>query len=337
MTIERIDPANLDLETAHQLAVISDACRVASTPRMPAANAKTLLGLAQHTFDDRPFDAMWIARDSGGKPVADASPEVSAWDNRHLAAVFCAVDPAATGQGIGTALLEGQIKEARTAGCTTLTTFCVRDRLAERFLLGAGFERRQLTALRRLEPPRLDYDHIEALAEDAQGRARDYELVSLDGSAPREWLPKLTALFEAINDAPNDGLDFEPEAYPVERVQRYERAMSARRQHVYRIMARHRTTGEWAGHTILVADEHHPGIGIQEDTTVVPAHRGHRLGLLLKARMLLWMRDERPELTLIDTWNAESNTYMITVNEQLGCELVYEGSALQLKLPLVAG
>ncbi len=53
--------------------------------------------------------------------------------------------------------------------------------------------------------------------------------------------------------------------------------------------------------------------------------------------MLLWMRDERPELTLIDTWNAESNTYMIAVNEQLGCELVYEGSALQLKLPLIAG
>ena len=111
-----------------------------------------------------------------------------------------------------------------------------------------------------------------------------------------------------------------------------ERAMLARRQHLYRLMARHRRTGEWVGHTILVADEHRPGVGIQEDTTVLPAHRGHRLGLLLKAKMLLWMRTECPELELIDTWNAESNAAMIAVNEQLGCELVYQGSALQLRL-----
>ena len=62
-----------------------------------------------------------------------------------------------------------------------------------------------------------------------------------------------------------------------------------------------------------------PGIGHQHDTSVVGAHRGHRLGLLLKASMLQWLAEERAAAGEVDTWNAESNDHMIGVNEQLGC------------------
>ncbi len=65
---------------------------------------------------------------------------------------------------------------------------------------------------------------------------------------------------------------------------------------------------------------------------MVAAHRGHRLGMWLKASMLLWMRDLRPELTTIDTWNATSNTHMIAVNEALGCEVSQLGVAMQRTL-----
>jgi hypothetical protein len=51
---------------------------------------------------------------------------------------------------------------------------------------------------------------------------------------------------------------------------------------------------------------------------VVAAHRGHRLGLLLKVAMNLWLRDAQPQLTEISTWNAESNDHMIAVNEAIG-------------------
>ena len=97
-------------------------------------------------------------------------------------------------------------------------------------------------------------------------------------------------------------------------------------------MARHRRTGEWAGHTILCVDGNRPGYGIQEDTSVVRGHRGHRLGMWLKASMLLWMREEHPELTTIDTWNATSNAHMIAVNEALGCEVSQLGVAMQRSL-----
>ena len=45
-------------------------------------------------------------------------------------------------------------------------------------------------------------------------------------------------------------------------------------------ISRHRSSGSWAGHTVFCIDEFDPEVGHQEDTSVVPAHRGHRLGLL---------------------------------------------------------
>ena len=81
-------------------------------------------------------------------------------------------------------------------------------------------------------------------------------------------------------------------------------------------------TGELAGHTVVAVDSERPFIGDQHDTSVVGAHRGHRLGQLLKSGMLLRLRDLEPQLETIDTWNAESNDHMIGVNELLGYRIM---------------
>jgi hypothetical protein len=61
-------------------------------------------------------------------------------------------------------------------------------------------------------------------------------------------------------------------------------------------------------------------------------HRGHRLGLYLKTAMLLWLREEQPQLELIDTGNAESNDHMIAINEQLGYRVMDRELELQKTL-----
>jgi RimJ/RimL family protein N-acetyltransferase len=68
----------------------------------------------------------------------------------------------------------------------------------------------------------------------------------------------------------------------------------------------------------VVVDGERPTLAEQHDTSVVRAHRGHRLGLLLKAEMLLWLAEAEPQLERIYTWNAESNGHMIAVNDRLG-------------------
>jgi hypothetical protein len=54
---------------------------------------------------------------------------------------------------------------------------------------------------------------------------------------------------------------------------------------------------------------------------VARRHRGHRLGLLLKAEMLELLAVREPGLERIATWNAASNLHMIAINEQLGFEV----------------
>jgi len=81
-------------------------------------------------------------------------------------------------------------------------------------------------------------------------------------------------------------------------------------------------TGEMAGLTQIFVDPEYPEWGHQGLTAVIRQHRGHRLGLLIKAAMLEWLATEEPKLERIATDNAAVNKYMIAVNETLGYELV---------------
>jgi hypothetical protein len=80
---------------------------------------------------------------------------------------------------------------------------------------------------------------------------------------------------------------------------------------------------------VVTVDTERPQIGAQEDTTVVRDHRGHRLGLLLKADLCRWLLAVEPQLRTLDTWNAESNDHMVGVNERLGYRAV--GRALEFQ------
>jgi RimJ/RimL family protein N-acetyltransferase len=159
---------------------------------------------------------------------------------------------------------------------------------------------------------------VEAACAEAAPYAADYELVRIEGHAPDELMPMLTELTAAINDAPIDDLDIEDEVFTVERVRDYENATLSSGYRLLRLVARHRRTGEAAGHTVVVVDTERPDLAYQHDTSVARGHRGHRLGLLLKAEMLRWLAEAEPQVTSISTWNAESNGHMIAVNERLG-------------------
>ena len=56
----------------------------------------------------------------------------------------------------------------------------------------------------------------------------------------------------------------------------------------------------------------------QWGTFVHRGHRGHRLGLATKAVNLGAVQDFRADLTMIITQNAETNGYMVAINERMG-------------------
>jgi RimJ/RimL family protein N-acetyltransferase len=94
-----------------------------------------------------------------------------------------------------------------------------------------------------------------------------------------------------------------------------------------------------AGFTEVVVPSGCTGRAAQYDTAVVPEHRGRRLGIWVKAAMLRWLAEERPEVREIETDNSGDNTQMLAVNEELGFRveresLEYLATAAALPAPV---
>jgi GNAT superfamily N-acetyltransferase len=251
-------------------------------------------------------------------PVAIADLDLPEWDNRELAWVFLAVHPDHRRRGHGTALLAHLADLARGAGRTKFGGAWWEMAASEPFAVLHGFARASQEIYRVVRPLELPPGLVDAAYDASLAHADDYELVRIEGRSPDDLLPVISQLTSVINDAPLDDLDVEDEVFTVDRIRDYESAQVDSGHRLYRIVARHRATGEPAGHTVVAVDAERPTLAFQHDTAVARAHRGHRLGLLLKTDMMRWLADVEPQVESIATFNAESNDHMIAVNERLG-------------------
>ena len=307
-----------DTAMIEQVVDLGHAVCAADCPWQPLETVTGLTHRLRHGWDGEPPRAFALVEDSAEAPVV-ASGElwISEYDNLDLAWLGVGVHPARRGQGLGSRLLEHLFAEARTLGRTTVGIDGWDLPHVRRFAARHGFSAKSAEVQRRQSVTGADWPTIERLHAEAAAAAVDYELVRITGRSPDAMLPALSEIVAAINDAPTDDLDIEDEQFPVERVRDYESIQVASGR-LYRIVARHRVTGELAGHTVVHVEHERPHIGHQHDTSVPAAHRGHRLGLLLKAEMIRWLHEAEPQVEYVDTWNARSNAHMITVNEALG-------------------
>jgi GNAT superfamily N-acetyltransferase len=287
-------------------------------------------GELTHGWDGEPELAFLGTVD--GEPVAVGSLEVSERDNLDLAWFSVDVRPDRRRQGHGGTVLAHLEAEAARRGRTSVGISCWDVEGLERFALDRGYERKAAGINRRQHLAEVDPDVVDALHAEAAAAAADYELVRRLGRVPDDELDAVAVLTASINDAPKEGLQVEDNVFDAERVRAYDVAQEARGFVLHRLVARHRVTGELAGQTAVAVELERPHLAEQHDTSVVAAHRGHRLGALLKTGMLQWLRETQPQIAEIDTWNAESNAFMIGVNEALGYRVMGRGLDLQKKL-----
>ena len=321
--IERIDARDLDLDTADAMAAVSNAANLADGVGLPPLTGPGLLTYLQLQSDGTPVEGVWVARRSDGSIAGRAALQLPRHENTDSAYLRGAVHPEERRRGVGRALLDAARTLAREEGRTKVYTGSFDGSPGHLALPALGFvPLGTVDAVRRIDLAAHSPAERQRWYDEARTRAGDYELVRVQGPTPPDLVDDLVTLHEAINDAPLDDPDMEDDVWSADRVHAYDRAMAGRHQTVYRVLARHRTTGEWAGMSLLCVDEFAPSVGLQEDTSVVRAHRGHRLGLLMKVDMLRWLADERPEVTSTITWNATSNHHMIAVNEALGAAVV---------------
>lgn len=325
MDISQIDPGDpdngLDLELAGQLASIAGTAleRVA----MPPPTAEGFLLSHTVAAEARPIDALWVARD-GDTPVGYATTASSQRRNLDAVRVGGAVLPSHQQRGYGRALLDEVLAstDRRYLFATVWQTTAGQQALPQ-----LGFEELSSMVIRRLyiDEPAADED---ALRAEVKAATSDYELIRHLGPTPEAGLPEMVTLREAINDGPSRGVDYED--WPTSRIKAYEASLVTRETTQHTIVARHRETGEPAGVTIVCVDEIRPLVAAQEDTSVLRAHRGHRLGLALKLAMVDWLRQHRPDVGIVDTWNSVQNEHMIAVNDRLGMKPVAQSLTFRL-------
>lgn len=255
----------------------------------------------------------------GGRVIGSVEVLLPVLDNPRLALLWLAVEPDHRRFGIGTALLEEAERIAVGEGRTVLAAETEwmeggSDESGE-FAARHGYANAQ-TVLRSEQALPADRATLTALARPDDN---DYVVESFVDEMPEHWLDDRAVLQQRMStDAPLDDLELEEEVWDADRLRREQAAARLAGRRVVESVARHVPSGRLVGFTTIDVSAGTPHLGYQQDTLVLTEHRGHALGLRLKAANALRLMDELPEVTAIRTWNAASNDHMLAVNRQLG-------------------
>jgi GNAT superfamily N-acetyltransferase len=155
--------------------------------------------------------------------------------------------------------------------------------------------------------------------------------VSTTGRTPDHLLDSYARAKTAMNDAPHGATDLEDFVFTADRLRAEETGLLEVGE-LRVLFAVHEATGEIAGFTETGVGRQ-PERAQQQDTAVVPAHRGSGLGLWMKSAMLLRLRAERPDVTEVITGNSTGNRHMLAINERLGFRPWQEINGWQADVP----
>ncbi len=245
-------------------------------------------------------------------------------ENRDTSPGEIEVHPDHRRRGHGTALLDEWRRRAQQSGRSRLVTGAAEG-IGDAFVTAAGFRAVLPDTQRRLHLAALSEPGLAALLADARAHSAGYSLVRWTGGAPDRYAAGVAALESRMTtDPPLDDLRWEQEVFDVERLRAHDAVQAARGNRRYTTAAVHDLTGDVVGYTAIVMSDGVDGAAEQWQTIVLPAHRGHRLGMLLKLENLDHLRAHEPAVRTIDTWNAASNAPMLRVNLAMGFEVVRE-------------
>lgn len=269
---------------------------------------------------------LWLAEDDSGA-VGAGRLGLPLRDNLRLGEPEIYVRSTARRQGIGTALLREVESTARENGRSSLMTYVegpdgVDATPGTAFAEQHGFTRRIVEIARAQRPP-FDLDGIVSAEEAALPHAEGYRLVSWVDDVPDDLIDEYARLEARLStDAPLGELDYEPEIWDAERVRRSEARRRRMRRRIWSTAAIGPDGVTMTALTDLALSLDSDESGFQGTTIVDPEHRGHRLGLLVKATNFKALHRERPDVQGIWTWNADSNSHMISINETIGYRVV---------------
>jgi GNAT superfamily N-acetyltransferase len=273
---------------------------------------------------DAPVHHELYSYGDSARPVAISALEVSRDDNLHLIRGDLFVDPARRREGHGSRALAHLEDRSRELGRQALL-FWVMEGTDERgtganrlFAPQHGYSVIEESVERELDWPR-PAGELDRFTSGYLPHAGDYEILSWCGAAPEDLLAgraHLSAIMPV--EVPDSGYGVEEERWDKERVRHHEQRTDEMGRDLLVAVARSRESGELIGYSELTVSREQPGTAYQWDTLVVRAHRGHRLGALMKIATMQELARGGYETQRIMTSNNSLNAAMIAVNEVLG-------------------
>ena len=297
------------------------------------------------TEDGRPWNPMWTFDEMAGifrEPTAERRYlGLAAYDedrmvgagflslsqlaNLETAWAFVAVEPDLRGRGYGAVVLDGLVEAARADGRRQLlagTGIGFEERDTSPVIAWArslGFTVANTEVQRNLELP-VPEPVLAGLEAEVAGHTNGYDVVSFSGPLPEELLASWCELENMfLLEAPMGEIDVEAGRTTPADVRDREAVDRRIGRTVYSSLAVR--DGRVAAHTELSVtgdgDE-----AFQWSTLVHPDDRGHRLGLAVKLANVRALQVGHPRVRRISTTNAETNAWMVAVNDRLGFEPV---------------
>jgi RimJ/RimL family protein N-acetyltransferase len=301
MLIEQFDAKTDDdrLAACHQICVSGHA---EDDPNVPEVTWRRFQAWWRYGFASEPIET-WLATDEDQHPIGCYLLWLPERENRRNAIIALNVARGRRRQGLGRTLLMSDTRVG--APGTAFAQAC-----------GARAGIQEVRRVLRVDADLLD--RVGGLRASAEQHAAGYSLRSWSGMTPAGLLEQASALHNAMEDAPHDA-SFEPLRWDADRLRKEEQQDVEAGMRVNSVAALANDSGEMAALTqVYVADPDQADWGYQGITAVTRAHRGHRLGMLVKTAMLQRLSELEPQIIAIETGNAASNQYMIAVNEQLG-------------------
>jgi mycothiol synthase len=254
----------------------------------------------------------WAAR-IDGRIVGLMTAGFPEGENNHLAVCDVSVLPALRRRGIGTDLLRAALPTIVQRDRRIVSFVGVEaDSAGQEWAAALGFKTVHRDLLQRLDL--ISTDASRWGGEPPEG----YRTQRWVGNAPDRLLASYAATRTAIGDQPQHDWSKQSVTWTPERIRQQERDLLDQGIELLVVAAVHEATDAVVGITEIMLYPHRPDRAIQGHTAVLPAHRGHGLGLLVKAQMMRWLRSDRPRVVEAMASNADDNTHMVGINRRLG-------------------
>jgi GNAT superfamily N-acetyltransferase len=332
-----VDIAPVDLSSDLALRAAYDVERramLAGRDGLPHWSWAEMSSMFRH--DDPGEEKVLLGGWQDGRMVAQAVYFAPLMDNTDKCWLGVNVDPDAQGRGFGQQLLAEVERTAAAGGRSVLLaeTKLPFDEIGthrnRRFAEKAGYDFSNVEVVRHLELPVPTTD-LERWSAQAAVKHAGYRVETHRDRMPEELLGSFLDIFGQLSvDAPTGEADWEEEVMTPERYRGQEDAFVEAGRRVYVTVAVGPDGRVAAYSTISVPPAGGRTDASQWGTFVGRDHRGRRLGMATKAANLRAVQDAHPEMRRIVTQNAETNDWMVAINEEMGFEPV-EASVEMIK------